>query len=168
LLDIQVNGCELDFVLPQQVDELDRLLVLRLVDASLDQRDDLVLLQAVLNLFLGGLLLADVWEHSIELAVLYQLADYVHSAHELAVHEYLGECGPLGVELEPLSDALIRQDVKGLVLVPCLLNNSTSLRVNLHLGYSGVPLMKPKKGHDLTIVSISKKAFFFSRSSCFW
>jgi len=53
----------------------------------------------------------------VELSVLDEFGDDIDASHELLVDEDLGEGGPVAVDLEPLADSLVVQDVEGLVLV---------------------------------------------------
>ena len=50
----------------------------------------------------------------IEFALFNELEDHVEAALELTIDVYLREGGPLGVELEPLPDPLVSENVKRL------------------------------------------------------
>lgn len=50
--------------------------------------------------------------HGVKLSRLDELRDDVNASHELAAEEDLREGGPVRVELEPLSDALVFENVE--------------------------------------------------------
>lgn len=86
-----------------------------LVSATLwNKHDDFVEPEELLESILGRKFEALLWHNVVEVAAFHQLSDDIKAALELAMDVDLWEGGPLSVELQPLSDALVTEDIERL------------------------------------------------------
>lgn len=102
LSDIKVNAGELDTELLQ--------FLLGRSGISYFKQDHLFILEEIVKLLLR-LATALLGHHLVELALLNQLCDNIDSTNELAVDKHLRESRPLRVELQPLADSFVLEDV---------------------------------------------------------